>query len=127
MIMHTPDTMATEKRYEVPRLVVEHTIALFRGGYILSFALVAIGILLALFRDLPLASELGTPKNIFSHARDFDPNGFIGLGIGVMILTPIIMTIEVAINFFRAGDSRFGFITGLVSLILIVTIGLAFT
>ena len=114
-------------KHERSERVVDNTISLFKAGYVLSFALVIIGILLAMFRDLPLAAELGPPREIWRHARDFDPNGFIGLGIGVMILTPILMTIEVAINFFLANDARFGMITALVSLILLVTIGLAFT
>lgn len=106
--------------------VVEDTITLFRWGYITSFALVGIGLVIALIRQIPLATELGGPGKIGGELIDLDPNGFIGLGIGVMILTPIIMTIEVAVNFFRANDSRFGTITAVVAAILVVTLALAF-
>jgi uncharacterized membrane protein len=127
MTMQTSERIVPATKHERAERVVEHTISVFQGGYVLSFSLVIIGILLSLFRDLPLAAELGPPKEIWRHVQDFDPNGFIGLGIGVMILTPIVMTVEVAVNLFRASDSRFGTITAIVSLILIVTIGLAFT
>lgn len=106
--------------------VVEDTISLFRWGYIASFALVGVGIIIALIRRIPLATELGGPGKIISDVMELDPNGFIGLGIGVMILTPIIMTIEVTANFFRAGDARFGTISGVVAAILVVTLALAF-
>jgi uncharacterized membrane protein len=106
--------------------VVEDTITLFRWGYIASFTLVGIGLIVALVRDIALATELGGPGKIVGDVLDLDPNGFIGLGIGVMILTPIIMTIEVAVNFFRAGDSKFGTITAIVAAILVVTLALAF-
>jgi uncharacterized membrane protein len=106
--------------------VVEDTITLFRWGYIASFTLVGIGLIVALVRDIALATELGGPGRIIQDVVDLDPNGFIGLGIGVMILTPILMTIEVAVNFLRAGDAKFGTITAVVAAILVVTLTLAF-
>jgi hypothetical protein len=36
------------------------------------------------------------------------------------------MTIEVAVNFLRAGDAKFGTITAVVAAILVVTLTLAF-
>lgn len=119
----TPTTPIESYRAE---RVVEDTIKLFRWGYIASFTFVGIGLLVALIRGLPLATELGGPGEIVEDIIDLDPNGFIGLGIGVMILTPIIMTIEVAVNFFRAGDAKFATITGVVAAILVVTLALAF-
>jgi uncharacterized membrane protein len=108
------------------RPIVDQTVNVYRGGYILSFALVGIGLLVALAGDKELSTELGAPGAIIDHIADLDPNGFIGLGIGVMILTPIVMSIEVAINFFRANDLRFGLITSAVAIILLVTMALAF-
>jgi uncharacterized membrane protein len=109
---------------------VERTInqasAVFRIGYMLSFLFVGIGLVDAVIRDHPLAEELGPPRELLNHLLELDPNGFIGLGIGTMILTPIVMTLSVALNFYRARDLRFAAITGAVSLILIVTLALAF-
>lgn len=119
----TPPPATTSERAE---RVVEDTITLFRWGYIASFVLIGIGIVIALGRRIPLATELGGPGEILSDVMDLDPNGFIGLGIGVMIITPIVMTIEVTVNFFRAGESRFGIISGVVAAILLVTLALAF-
>lgn len=115
-----------QSRQERTERVVEQTISLFRGGYILSFTFVFIGLIVALVRNVPLASELGPPKELINLLLELDPNGFMGLGIGLMILTPIVMTVEVAINFLRGQDPRFAAISGLVALILIVTMALAF-
>jgi uncharacterized membrane protein len=121
----TESTKMLDKHARTERVVAQ-TISLFRAGYRLSFAFVAIGLVVALVRDIPLAAELGPPKELLDHLLNLDPNGFIGLGIGIMILTPILMTVEVTVNFFRVGDRRFAGITALVALILIVTLGLAF-
>lgn len=113
-------------QHERSERIVEQTIQVFRVGYLVSFALIAFGIVIAVVRQIGLATELGPPAEIIDDIVNMDPNGFIGLGIGAMILTPVIMTIEVAVNFFRAGDSRFGLISGIVAGILVVTMALAF-
>jgi uncharacterized membrane protein len=119
-------TSVPETEADAAERVVEQTIGLYRAGYMLSFGLVFLGLVIALIRDISLSAELGGPKVIISDVLDMDPNGFIGLGIGVMILTPILMSIEVALNFFRARDLRFGYITAAVASILVVTMILAF-
>lgn len=104
----------------------ENTVTLYRIGYTLSFLLIGIGIVIALVRRTALSSSLPPLSHIIQDMLDLHPNGFIGLGIGVMILTPIVMTIQTAISFFGMGDRRFGLITSVVAAILLVTIGLAF-
>lgn len=126
MEANTPTIPPIRTKHERSERLVEQTISVFRLGYIVSFALIAIGIVIAIIRRIGLATELGPPQEIARDLMDLDPNGFIGLGIGVMILTPIIMTIEVTVNFFRAGDSKFGVISGIVAGILVVTMALAF-
>lgn len=126
MDANTPTIPPIRTKHERSERLVEQTISVFRLGYIVSFALIAIGIVIAIIRRIGLATELGPPQEIARDLMDLDPNGFIGLGIGVMILTPIIMTIEVTVNFFRAGDSKFGVISGIVAGILVVTMALAF-
>ncbi len=125
--MQKTTTPPPATKHEGSERVVEQTISLFRIGYILSFILVGIGLVAALVQDQPLSSELGPPQDLLEELLDLDPNGFIGTGIGIMILTPVVMTVEVAINFFRERDTRFGTITAVVAAILIVTFGLAFT
>lgn len=121
-----PTIPPIKTKHERAERIVEQTITVFRGGYMVSFALIAIGLVIAIARRIPLATELGPPMEIVNDLLDLDPNGFIGLGIGAMILTPVIMTIEVTVNFFRAGDTMFGMISGTVAGILIVTMALAF-
>jgi uncharacterized membrane protein len=125
--MHKTTTSPPSIKHERSERVVEQTISVFRIGYILSFVFVGIGLVAALVQDQPLSSELGPPQELVNELLDLDPNGFIGTGIGIMILTPVVMTVEVAINFFRERDKRFGTITAIVAAILIVTFGLAFT
>ena len=116
----------TPPEHAASRPIVDQTVNVYRAGYTMSFVLVGIGLLIALIGDKELSTELGGPNAIMDHVADLDPNGFIGLGIGVMILTPIVMSIEVAINFFRANDLRFSLITSAVAVILLVTMALAF-
>lgn len=125
--MQKTTTSPPYTKHERSERVVEQTISVFRIGYILSFVFVGIGLIAALVQDQPLSSELGPPQELVNELLDLDPNGFIGTGIGIMILTPVVMTVEVAINFFRERDKRFGTITAIVAAILIVTFGLAFT
>jgi uncharacterized membrane protein len=126
MQLEQVSSLAPANEPDVSERVVEQTIGLYRAGYMLSFGLVAIGLIVALVKDISLSAELGGPKVIAQDLVDLDPAGFIGLGIGVMILSPIIMSIEVAWNFFRAHDARFGYITAAVAAILVVTMALAF-
>lgn len=125
-IQHETPAGAPVTGHAATEAIVEQTVGVYRGGYILSFVLIGIGLLIALLGDKELAPELGGPVEIGKHLADLDPNGFIGLGIGVMILSPIVMSIEVALNFQRVKDHRYALITAAVSIILLVTMTLAF-
>jgi len=126
MRQQEPITRPETVSHRATEAIVAQTIGVYRGGYILSFVLVGVGLLVALLTDKELAMELGGPAEIIEHVLDMDPNGFIGLGIGTMILTPIVMSVEVTMNFRLARDLRFSMISAAVAAILIVTMALAF-
>lgn len=105
--------------------VTRSAITVLSSGWRISFALIVIGLVLAFVRDQPLTSELGNLAEVIDDLRSGHSNGFLGLGILAMILSPIIATGTIAINFFRVGDRRYGLISSTVFTILMVSIAMA--
>lgn len=108
-----------------PRRVTAAAIRVLTTGWKLSFALIILGLLTAIVRDEPLSSELGTFRHILDEVMTGHSNGFLGIGILVMILSPIIASATIAVNFFRIGDRRYGLITSVVFVILMVSIAMS--
>ena len=94
-------------------------------GWRLSFALIIIGLVIAILRDEPLTAELGTLSQVLGELVTGHSNGFLGLGILVMILSPIVSAATIAVNFFRIGDRRYGLITTTVFVILVISIAVS--
>jgi uncharacterized membrane protein len=107
------------------REVTASAIKVLTIGWRLSFALIIIGLIIAIVRDEPLTSELGTFGHVLDELLTGHSNGFLGLGILVMILSPIVSSATIALNFFRIGDRRYGFITAAVFAVLVVSIALS--
>jgi uncharacterized membrane protein len=107
------------------RQVTASAIKVLTTGWRLSFALIITGLVIAILRDEPLTGELGTFAHVFDELITGHSNGFLGLGILVMILAPIVSSATIAINFFRIGDRRYGLITTAVFVILMVSITLS--
>ena len=94
-------------------------------GWRLSFALIVVGLVTAIIRDEPLAGELGTFSQVYDELITGHSNGFLGVGILVMILSPIVASATIALNFFRIGDRRYGIITAAVFAVLVISIALS--
>lgn len=107
------------------RQVTAAAIKVLTTGWRLSFALIIVGLIIAILRDEPLSTELGTFGHIFDELITGHSNGFLGIGILVMILSPIVASATIAINFFRIGDRRYGAITTAVFVILMISIALS--
>lgn len=94
-------------------------------GFRVAVIIMAIGLTLAVFRQEALPSTLEQPADIVQGIARGDAEAIIGLGIISIILTPFASTIVIAIAFYRQGDRRYAMISGLVLLILLVSIGLS--
>ena len=105
--------------------VTRSAITVLTLGWRLSFAMVIIGLVLALVRDEPLRTELGQIDRVADDLLGGHSNGFLGLGILIMILSPIVAVATIAANFFRIGDRRYGLIAGTVMAILLGSIAIA--
>ena len=107
------------------RRVTRAAITVLTSGWRLSFTIIAIGLVLAIARDEPLATELGQINDVLDDLSGGHSNGFLGLGILVMILSPIVATATIAVNFFRIGDRRYGMISSAVFTVLLASIVIA--
>lgn len=116
----TPETLAHESRG-----VTEGAIKVLSTGWKTSFALILLGLVIAAVRDEPLTNELGSLRHVIDDLLGGHSNGFLGIGILAMILSPMFATATIAVNFFRIGDRRYGILSAAVFTILILSIAIA--
>jgi uncharacterized membrane protein len=93
----------------------------FRGAVVVM----AVGLVLALIQQEPLPTTLGNPGEIVRGVLDGNPGSIVGVGILVIILTPLVSTFAIAVTFRKQGNTRYAMISGLVLLILLGSIGLS--
>jgi hypothetical protein len=94
-------------------------------GFRIVAVLLAIGMVISAFRKEALPSGLGSFSTVLGNVLDFEGAGFIGLAIALMILTPVAVTLTVALAFLRSGERRYGTLTLVVLTILVVSVGLS--
>jgi len=119
------DTISTETPVLETRRVTRAAITVLTLGWRISFAIILVGLAIAIIRDEPLAAELGRISKVVDDLLGGHSNGFLGLGILVMILSPIVAAATIALNFFRIGDRRYGLISTAVFVVLLVSIATA--
>lgn len=107
-------------------VIVQRTIFSYRWAVIASFAMLGAGFVIALLSNQQVDSEMGSPLAIIRQLFDLEASGFFGIGIGIMILTPIVMIADASITFMKAGDRRYALITAAVAAILSLSIVIAF-
>lgn len=107
-------------------IIIQRTIVMYRWAVIASFALIGVGFVIATGADQSVDTEMANPLALLRQIFDLQASGFFGIGIGLMILTPIVMIAVAAGTFFRAGDRRYGIITTAVALILSLSIAISF-
>lgn len=108
------------------KTINRRTIAIYQVAVIATFAFVFAGFAAALIGDHEIENEMGSPTELFSKLIDLNPAGFFGIGIGVMILAPVVMVADAAITFYRGGDKRYALITCAVAAILGFSILISF-
>lgn len=106
--------------------IIAQTILIYRWAVIVSFAFIGAGFVIAVLSDEQVTTKMGTPAEIIDNVLNLHASGFFGVGITLMILTPIVMITAAAISFFRANDRRFGLITLSVAIILSLSIVISF-
>lgn len=107
-------------------IVIQRTITIYRWAVMASFAMLGIGFLFTIFADQEVDTNMATPAELLRQVIDLEASGFFGIGIGLMILTPIVMIASAAVTFFGAEDKRYGLITSAVAAILLLSIVVSF-
>jgi uncharacterized membrane protein len=105
--------------------VVERATTVFRAGFRGSAAFLIVGIGLIVFRSQSLPPHLAPLDEVMSGLLEGSAASFIALGILVMILTPVVSTTTICLTFFQKRDQRYARLSGLVLLILILSISLS--
>ena len=95
---------------------------LLTGGFRISAALLAAGLLIAFVRDERLSEEAEPLPKIFDLIRDGHGAGLVDLAIVAMVLTPVATVVVIAIGFLRLGDRRYAFASFVVLAILAVSV-----
>ena len=90
-------------------------------GFIVSAALVVIGLLLTLARGDELHTSLEGISELLDEVANGRGAGVVGLGILAMVATPIAATIAVIVTCARIGDRRYALVTTAVLVILAVS------
>jgi uncharacterized oligopeptide transporter (OPT) family protein len=88
-------------------------------GFRLGAALLALGIVVSLFKREPLGREADPLPEVVAMVRAGYASGIIDLAILWFMLTPVVTVIVVAASFWRLGDRRYA----LLSLIVLAILG----
>ncbi|NTU83227.1 MAG: DUF1634 domain-containing protein [Chloroflexales bacterium] len=91
-------------------------------GLVLSSALMLAGIGLELARGTALPEAVAGLGQVLPRVLSLRPSGFLTLGLLVLIATPILRVVGSVIAFLAERDWRFAGITGLVLLVMVVSI-----
>lgn len=119
------DSIQTTSR-ETLDTIIARTITIYRWAVYISFAFIGAGFLIAALANQSVDAEMESPLRLTRQMLELKASGYFGTGIGVMILTPIVMITAGAAAFFKAGDRRYGFITIAVATILSLSIIISF-
>jgi uncharacterized oligopeptide transporter (OPT) family protein len=94
-------------------------------GFRLGAALLALGIVAALFKREPLGHEADPLADVIAMVRAGHASGIIDLAILWFMLTPVATVIVVAASFWRLGDRRYALLSLIVLAILGASVALA--
>lgn len=119
--MKQPSEPLNHSPYD-PSIVTDDAVRVLRWGFRISLGLILLGLVVGLIRDESLGSELGSPVRVFEQFIEGHSAGILGIGILVMIISPIAATISITIDFFRVKDIRYGYLSLAVVLILLASI-----
>jgi uncharacterized membrane protein len=101
------------------------TRTVLRSGFLVSAALLVLGMVVAAARGEDVPSQVDPLPDVIPTVLDGHAAGFIDLAILAMMATPVAATVAVAIGFARAGDRRFAALSLATLGILGVSIALA--
>jgi uncharacterized membrane protein len=94
-------------------------------GFWTSVSVILVGVLLALAQGDDIPEETLSFSDVLPAVADFDPDGFVDLGILLLLLTPLGYVVAALLTFLRQRDRLFVGVCLLLVLLIGVSIGLA--
>lgn len=94
-------------------------------GFRVSAALLLLGLIVTAIQGESLDTTLDGVPSLLDRTFDGEGAGIVGLGIVVMIVTPIISTLSIVLSCVRIGDRRYALITLAVLGILFISAALS--
>lgn len=88
------------------------------AGFMITLALVAMTLVLAVATGDPVAESTMAIADLPAAVREGDPSAVAQLAIFAIVLTPVLTTLAVIVGFLRIGDRRFAGISVLVLVVL---------
>ena len=76
-------------------------------GFWTSFALIVLGVAIALFGGRPLGDEVGSLVDVVPSALNLEPQGIVDLGILLLLFTPSLYILASLVIFLRQRDRVF--------------------
>ena len=113
--------------HEVPRedAIYQGAVRILRGGFALSAIVLVLGVAWSLVDRHPLSAEVLPFQKIPRALADGNPSALIDLGILLMMLTPVLTVLAIALSFSRLGERRFFSLSLGVLAILVVSIAIS--
>ena len=93
-----------------------------QAGVALSFALMAVGLVLAVVRDEPLSPHMVSLGELGSGMAGLDPAAYLSLGIIVLIATPFVRVAGSLVAFLLLRDRRYALVTAAVLAVMCVSV-----
>ena len=94
-------------------------------GFRVAGSLLTVGIVVALVRQEPLATQAEPLPDVLSGLLDGETRSIVDLAIVAMVATPVVTTLVVAIGFLRLGDRLYAALSLVVLAILATSIAVA--
>lgn len=113
--------------HAIPRedSIYQSAIQVLRAGFALSALVLAMGAIWSIIERHPLSSEVLPFQEIPKALADGNPSALIDLGILVMMLTPVLVVMIIALQFSRLGERKFVSLTLGVLAILATSIAIS--
>lgn len=123
--MVTLKERARRRFYERQRRVLYRWIGwTLAAGFWGSVALIATGLLVALFGREPLGDEVAPLEEVVPAVLDLSPQGIVDAGILLLLFTPAVYTIVSLVIFARQRDRAFVIVCCALLAIIFMSVGL---
>lgn len=93
-----------------------------RGGVLVSVAILIFGFVLAGVTGRPIGDATIRPRDLSSALVRFTPDGYLSLGVLLMIFTPVVRVFLSLIAFANERDRMYVILTGVVFVNLMVSV-----